>query len=164
MMKEKRGFGPQPKQKEDRKTVCVMVRFTTEESELLDDLRDSVRRAEWLHDCALQQKPVPQPRFPQVNQAVWVELAQGLQSMQAIRAEVERMHLADPDSEMAWKTLSQSYVELMAIAHQVRDGLLKVIEPNPDQIPIDTSPSVDLDVADFFDRLDSELIGKTWSA
>ncbi|MEK9803542.1 MAG: hypothetical protein VW475_09100 [Curvibacter sp.] len=114
------------------KLNLVPVRFNAKNLQILDQLRGKIPRAVWLHDAGLKQKPpAPAPQFPQVNREVWGELKQGPMSlMHQIKHEADRLQIAYPEEDMKWRKMSEHYDDLIRIAHQIRDGLLTVIQ-NP---------------------------------
>lgn len=126
--KRARGFGPKPKPLRELKLKIVPVRFDAAGLTQLDQLRGEVPRAVWCRDAALQQPPAPPaPQFPEVNRAVWSELARGpMSNMHQIVYRANQIDLAQPGE--GWKDVAKAYDELIQIAHQIRAGLLTVIK------------------------------------
>jgi hypothetical protein len=109
------------------KLKIVPVRFNSENLARLDALRGTTPRAVWLHAAGLQQPPTPPaPVFPTVNREIWAYLRMG--PMSNLHQLVHRVNSLETEMPGAGlRELAGRLEELIALSHQLRDGLLSVV-------------------------------------
>lgn len=109
------------------KLKIVPVRFNSENLARLDALRGTTPRAVWLHAAGLQQPPTPPaPVFPTINREVWAYLRMGpMSNLHQLVHRVNSLEIEMPGAGL--RELAGRLEELIALSHQLRDGLLSVV-------------------------------------